>query len=394
MDKQVLEKVDHFGVRGKRILIVSSIDISLLRFRGKLIELLVKNGCEVFLVAPSYSLQTKNKLMQLGAVTLTVPMSRSGLSLVKDWSTYAGLKSVILENMIDLVFPYTIKPVMYASLAGRRLHVPVVGLVNGLGYVFTANSTRQRLLRRVIVPAYRYCVAKNKAMLFQNIDDQEYYLQNRLLNEGIQTSVVDGSGVDLNEFQWREPRGAFNVRFCFVGRLLVEKGIQHFVEAAAQLKRSWPEAEFHVYGEIQPDSKNSITMAELAPAIEAGTICFHGRVENIGFELGKMDVIVSPSWYREGVPRSLLEALSVGLVIIATDMPGCRETIVEGINGFFVTPRDTESLITTMVKVLEQRDKVESMSKASRRLAEKRFDVHKVNAEIVTTLEFYCKGSC
>ena len=370
-----------------RILIVSSIDISLLRFRGKLIQLLIESNYEVFLIAPLYSLETESELNDLGAQTIRVSMSRSGLSVLQDWKTYKNLKAIMREKSIDLVFPYTIKPVMYASLAARRLGIPVVGLVNGLGYIFTGDSMRQKLLRKIIIPVYKYSVALNKAMVFQNTDDREYYENKKLVAADTKLNVVGGSGVDLEEFKWREPRGDRNLRFGFVGRLLVEKGIYLFLEVAAKIKKEWPQTEFHVYGEVQPGSFNSISMEEIQKSIDSDDIEYHGRVKDIAAELRKLDVIVCPSWYREGVPRSLLEALSVGLAVIATDTPGCRDTVTHNENGWLVNPKSTEQLKRAIEDAIQDPDKVISMCFKSREKAVDRFDVHIINAQLLEIFE-------
>lgn len=370
-----------------RVMIVSSIDISLLRFRGKLIELLIESNYEVFLVAPEYSSDTEAKLKELGAQTLRVPMSRSGMSVVHDWRTYKNLKTIMKEKSIDLVFPYTIKPVMYASLAARQLGIPVVGLVNGLGYVFTGDSMRQKLLRKIIGPVYKYSVALNKAMVFQNIDDREFYENKKLVANHTKLVVVSGSGVDLEEFKWREPRGDKNLRFGFVGRLIVEKGIFMYLEAASRIKKEWPQAEFHVFGEVQPGSPNSISMEAIQSSIDVGDIKFHGRVKNIADELRKLDVIVCPSWYREGIPRSLLEALSVGLAVIATDTPGCRETVEHNENGWLIEPKSQEQLTRAIEDAIKDSSKVEQMCYRSREKAVERFDVHIVNAQLLAVFQ-------
>lgn len=374
----------------KRILIVSSIDISLLRFRGKLIELLIASGYEVLLVAPCYLPETEKSLKELGATALTVSMSRSGLSLKEDYRTYKDLKRIIHERQIDIVFPYTIKPVMYSSLAARQLGVPVVALVNGLGYIFSDGSLRQKILRKFIMPAYRYSIAKNKAIVFQNSDDQHYFRENRLMDKVMNSIVVAGSGVDLVEYSWREPRCSLNLRFCFVGRLLVDKGIQLFLNAASELKKKWPETEFHVYGEIQPNSPNSLSKFQLEKAVSDGNVIFHGRVNNICEELAKMDVIVYPSWYREGVPRSLLEALAVGLVLVVADAPGCRDTIRDGENGFLVPKKNLEILVDKMAHIIANSQIVYDMSAVSRKIAEEKFDVKKVNAHLLAIIQKAC----
>ena len=382
--RQVTENVKN------RILIVSSKDISLLRFRGKLIELLIENNYEVLVAAPSYESDVREKLSNIGAQTHEVSMSRVGLSLFEDWQTYKELKQLMSSENVDLVFPYTIKPVMYSSLAARKMSVKTVGLVNGLGYVFSGSTLKQRLLQKVIVPAYRYCVAMNHAMVFQNSDDQDYFRSSSILSKSCSTHLVAGSGVNLKEFKWREPRGSDQLRFAFVGRLLVEKGIYMFLEAAQELKKKWPEAEFHVFGEPQNDSPNSIKLPEIELLAEQGVVTYHGRCSDIAKKLGEMDVIVCPSWYREGVPRALLEALSVGLALIVADTPGCRDTVRDGENGFLVPPKNLKMLTRMMECMLDNPQRVHDMSFRSRGIAEDKYDVKKVNAQLLSVIEKVC----
>jgi glycosyltransferase involved in cell wall biosynthesis len=200
-------------------------------------------------------------------------------------------------------------------------------------------------------------------------------------------AVVDGSGVDLQEFAWREPRRASALRFVFAGRLIKEKGVGLFIDAAEALKIRWPEAEFYVLGDPQPGSPSSIDLQRLNSLVDAGVVVHHRRRADIADFLSRCDVFVLPTYYREGVPRSILEALSTGMAVITTDTPGCRETVKNGDNGYLVQPKDLASLTKAMQSLLENPEQVPGMSRASRRLAEQRFDVEVVNKAIVEIIE-------
>lgn len=371
----------------QRILIVSSIDISLLRFRGRLIELLISTGYNVYLVAPSFNKEIEVKLNELGASTLTVPMSRSGLSITEDYRTYRSIKKIICEKKIDLVFPYTIKPVMYSSLAASKLNVPVIGLVNGIGYLFTGSTLRQRLLRSLVVPVYKFCIKKNQYMVFQNPDDLQLFRDKKICAETTNLKVVAGSGVDLNQFPWRPPRKAKNLRFAFIGRLLVEKGILLYLDAAKEFSGKFENVEFHVFGEPQLESANSISLSRLQEYIEENAVVYHGRVDDIAAHLNNLDVIVFPSWYREGVPRALLEGLSCGIAIITTESPGCREAVVNGLNGILISPESISELKNAIEHMVVNPDVIRRMSYESRALAEHKFDVNIVNRNLLACFD-------
>jgi len=220
-------------------------------------------------------------------------------------------------------------------------------------------------------------------VIFQNSDDKALFESFSLLPSSARVAVVDGSGVDLNEFQWREPSGSANLRFLYAGRLIKEKGVGLFIEAAARLKKDFKGAEFLVLGDPQPGSPSSIDLKRIGQLNDAGVVTHHPRRPDIAQFMAGCDVLVLPSYYREGVPRSILEALSTGLAVITTELTGCRETVTNGVNGFLIKPRDLDSLTTAMQSLLEKPEQVVAMSHASRQLAETRFDVNKVNDDIM-----------
>jgi len=365
------------------ILLVSSIDISLLRFRGRLIQRLLDEGFRVLVAAPEFSEPTRVSLEKLGAHTRSFPLNRTGMNPMKDRESYRALRHIMVEDNITMVFSYNAKPVIYASLAAASLRLPSISLITGLGYGFSGDTVKARIIGRLMTVLYRRALKNNKAVIFQNHDDKGLFESLSLLPATAHVSVVDGSGVDLEEFQWREPHGNTSLRFMFAGRLIKEKGVSLFIEAAAELKTDYPQSEFFVLGDPQPGSPSSIDLERLKQLHDAGVVTHHLRRPDIAQFLAGCDVLVLPSFYREGVPRSILEALSTGLAVITTDGPGCRETVTDGVNGLLVTPKDHASLANAMRSLLENPGRVADMSRASRKLAEERFNVHKVNDDIM-----------
>lgn len=383
MDTQVIADRQAVNRSPLKILIISSIDISLLRFRGRFIERLVQAGFEVLVAAPEFSEPTRLALESIGAKTREFPLNRAGMNPVKDWASQRALRQIMVEDNIGLVFPYNIKPVIYASLAAAKLGIPTISLITGLGYGFSGDTLKARIIEKLLTNFYRRALKKNAAVIFQNSDDKALFESFSLLPSSARVAVVDGSGVDLNEFQWREPSGSANLRFLYAGRLIKEKGVGLFIEAAARLKKDFKGAEFLVLGDPQPGSPSSIDLKRIGQLNDAGVVTHHPRRPDIAQFMAGCDVLVLPSYYREGVPRSILEALSTGLAVITTELTGCRETVTNGVNGFLIKPRDLDSLTTAMQSLLEKPEQVVAMSHASRQLAETRFDVNKVNDDIM-----------
>ncbi|MFK7857907.1 MAG: glycosyltransferase family 4 protein [Granulosicoccus sp.] len=369
------------------VLLVSSIDISLLRFRGRLIERLIEEEFRVVVAAPEYKEPTRLSLEALGAETRQFPLNRTGMNPAKDWAARNALRKIMVDDDINLVFSYNAKPVIYASLAAASLSLPSISLITGLGYGFSGDTLKARFIGKLMTVLYRRALKNNSAVIFQNNDDRGLFESLSLVPATASVSVVDGSGVDLNEFQWREPRGQTQLRFMFAGRLIKEKGVSLFIEAAAQLKADFEDAEFFVLGDPQPGSPSSIDLDRLRQLHDAGIVTHHLRRTDIAQFLAGCDVFVLPSFYREGVPRSILEALSTGLAVITSDGPGCRETVTHGENGLLVTPKDQAGLTSAMRSLLEKPETVVAMGHAGRHLAETRFDVNKVNDDVVAVVK-------
>jgi glycosyltransferase involved in cell wall biosynthesis len=287
------------------------------------------------------------------------------------------------DNKIDLVFPYTVKPVIYSSIAANQLGIPVISLITGLGFAFTGLTRKARVLQQLNETLYKLSIRKNKIVVFQNRDDYQLFLDRKILKKNNKVAFVSGSGVNLNQFKFRKNKIDSNkISFLLVSRLIKEKGIALFLNAAKVLKEKYPKSEYHVIGATDK-SPSSIKEEELKNLHEQGIIVYYGKQNNIPEHLYHRDVFVLPTYYREGVPRSILEALSVGLPIITTYTPGCKETVKKDYNGILIKPQNIDALINAMEYFLINSDKIEEMGINSRNYAEERFDVNIVNSDII-----------
>jgi glycosyltransferase involved in cell wall biosynthesis len=370
----------------KRILLIASYAGSLIRFRGDFIKSLIRNGFEVFTASPDYTKYDSETLKGMGAIPIEFNLQRTGLNPFKDLKSILKLKSIIKDNQIDLVLPYTVKPVIYGSIAANICKVPVISLITGLGYAFTGLSTKARVLQNFNEALYKLSIRKNKVIVFQNRDDYQLFLDRNVISKQQKVDFVSGSGVNLKQFTFKEKNPTDNVSFLLVARLIEEKGIVLYMEAAKILKAKYPKAEFHLIGSLET-SPSAINEDELNQLHNEKVIVFHGGQSNIEEHLHKNDIFVLPSYYREGLPRTTLEACACGNPIITTDSVGCREAVREGENGFLIEPHNLEALVISMEYFIIHPDKIREMGINSRKYAEERFDVNIINKDLVNLIK-------
>jgi glycosyltransferase involved in cell wall biosynthesis len=273
-----------------------------------------------------------------------------------------------------------VKPVVAAALAGRAERVPkIVSLITGAGYAFTGGRELKRVVSRIAASLlYRAALKRSDVIVFQNRDDERLFRRLALVAVGRETHIVNGSGIDLRQFS-PVPLPA-RPSFLMIARLLKDKGIREFADAAARVKAEHPKVAIALVGYLDP-SPDSITEAEMDELVRRG-IDFKGRLADVRPAIADCSVYVLPS-YREGTPRSVLEAMAMGRAIITTDAPGCRETVIDGANGFLVPPRDADALYHAMMHFVRDPDHVPTMGRESRRIAEAKYDVTRVNQELL-----------
>lgn len=301
-----------------------------------------------------------------------------------------GLYRLMRRLRPDLVLAYTIKPVIWGMIAAWMARVPQrVALITGLGYAFGGgdggdNRGKRGLVRKVVGWLCGFALGRAGMVVFQNPDDPADLRRWGILRAGARIAVVNGSGVDARAFAPADlPPGA--PHFLLIARLLGDKGIREYAAAAGLLRSRYPGAEFHLVGPIDSNPE-AITHAELDAWQRAGDLVWQGPLADVRPAIAGAHVFVLPSFYREGLPRTILEAMSMGRPIITTNAPGCRETVREGENGYLVPMRNAPALAEAMERFLREPGRIAAMGAQSRQIALERFEVRKVNAQMLAAM--------
>ena len=331
---------------------------------------LVAAGFDVVAIAPEDPHSAR--LTELGCRFVPVRMSARGTSPLEDAKLLLDYRRILRKERPSAFLGYTIKPNVYGSLAAHSLKIPVINNIAGLGISFLKHGLFQRFVRML----YRAALRRSRTVFFQNPDDCSLFLEAGLVRER-QTQLLPGSGVDLARFRPVEKTRKAEDPFVFllVSRLLKSKGIAEFAAAAALVRARHPHAQFRIAGILEPGHRDSVSEEEMRRWEAAGAITYLGALDDVRPTLGEADAMVLPTFYPEGTPRSLLEAAAMGKPLITTDVPGCRDVLDEGVNGFLCEPKSIQSLADAMLRMIElSEEQLRSMGAASRRKAETRFD--------------------
>ena len=372
-----------------KVVIVGTVASGFYGFRADLIKALFKKGHQVYAFTSEYNTDDLKKIEQLGATPVPYTLNRGGLNPLSDVLATYKLSQKIQKIQPHLVFSYFSKPVIFGTLAAKLAKVPcTIGMLEGLGYTFTEQpeglSKKVQFIKNVQVFLYKIALPQLDKLIFLNPDDPKDLLQqNKIKVKAVQ--VLGGIGLNLKEYPYQPAVNVKKMRFLFIGRLLKEKGIHDFVAAAKLVKQEYPDSQFIVLGAIDKSNLGALSEIELRDLIETKIIEYPGHVDNIQEWIANSDVFVLPS-YREGVPRSTQEAMAIGRAIITTDVPGCRETVVNGVNGFIVPKWNAEELAKKMIYFIEHPDQVRTMGDASYKIAIEKFDADKVNQKLMNIL--------
>ena len=370
-----------------KILIFGGVAHSIINFRSELIGTWREQGYEVTALTGPAKNYMIPLFQQMGIAHYSLPLIRDGLNPLADLKALLCLKKVLKKEQPDLVFAYTVKPIV---LSGLLLYfnskIKLYLLITGLGYAFADQTFRQRIVRKILQFLYRPALKKSEAVIFQNSDDSALFSALGMIGDQTRVVHVNGSGVNLDRFYFSEAEEKSEPVFLLMARLIGSKGVRHYADAAAILKKKYAHARFVLLGYISrgPDS---IDEAELKRWQEAGTLEFMGWQQDVRPFIEACSVYVLPSYYREGVPRSALEALSMGRAIITTDSTGCRETVLDGVNGYLIPARNSNALAAAMESFILNPSLIKEMGRESRRVAEDRFDVRKVNQDILKAMD-------
>jgi glycosyltransferase involved in cell wall biosynthesis len=360
-----------------KVAIVASYPDSIVVFRGALIDELIERGATVHVAAPDLGAGSRwrRAVEERGAVAHEIPLHRTGINPVSDVWTLVQLGRLFLQIRPGVLLSYTVKPVIYGTIAGWLVGVPRrFALITGVGYLFTGD--RKGVLSGLVRWLYRLAIGKAEKVFFQNPDDKALFESVGILSYTTDVVVVNGSGIDVGAFT-AKPVPTGEIVFLMIARLLSEKGVREYAEAAARVRGACPDARFQLAGWID-EHPDAISREELESWIEDGSIEFLGYLDDVRPAIKASTVYVLPS-YREGTPRTVLEAMAMGRPIITTDAAGCRETVVDGENGFLVPVKSVSGLVEAMRRFIENPDLAAAMGKRSREIAEEKYDVHKVN---------------
>lgn len=359
----------------KKFILISPKNRSAYNFRGDLIKEIQAKGYDVVVTGPNK--EGVKKIEALGARFMEVPVNKNGLNPFADIAYCLKLRKIMKKEKADAILGYTIKPVIYASIAGWLAGVKNrSAMITGAGYLFANKSLKARIIRLISFFLYRLGLGAAQNVIFQNVDDLNEFVEHGLVKKE-KCGVVNGSGVNMTKF--KPAAYPDTLTFFFLGRLVNAKGGMDFVKAAKIVKAKYPDTKFMILGKIDPSLPDAITEAELMPYVNDGTVDLFPETDNIARYYAESSVFVLPTAYREGTPRVILEALASARAVITTFAPGCKETVKEGVNGFFVPIHNPEACADKMEHFIAHPEDVERMGKESLKLCRNKYEVSIIN---------------
>lgn len=361
-----------------KFLLLSPKNRTVWNFRGDLIKAIIAAGYEVVVTVPDQT--DVDKITALGARFIEIPVNKNGTSVFGDLKYCKRLISLMKAEKPDVTLGYTIKPVVYGAIAAKLAGVKrSYGMVTGGGYTFTAKTVKARVLGIIVRMLYKVGFACLKGIIFQNKDDFNEFTATHLASPK-KCSVVNGSGVNMDKFT-PQPYPE-KIRFFMLSRLLKSKGVREYLRAAKIAKEKYPEVEFAILGKYETDMQDAILAEDIESYINSGIVTRYDETNNVLPYYRDCSVYVLPS-YREGTPRTVLEAMACARPIITTDANGCRDTVKDGETGFLVPVENAEAVAKAMCRFIEHPELIRKMGEASRAYCAEKFDVRKVNADML-----------
>lgn len=369
-----------------KIAIIGTVASSIHGFRSDLIKELVNKDCEVYTFFAEYNFGDIEKIEALGAIPVVYDIHRSGLNPLTDIKATIELAKNLKRIRPDIVFSFAAKSVIFGTFAAKLARIPkIVGMIEGLGHTFTkqphGSNIKTNLIKTTQVLLYKLALPQLDKLIFLNHDDPKDLLDKYSIKVK-QVEVLGGIGLNLEDYTYSNIYPT-TPTFIFIARLLAEKGIHDYIAAAKIVKKRYPDAKFIVLGSIDKQSLGALTDFELSKYVDSNIIEHPGHVDDVSEWIAKSSVFVLPSYYREGVPRSTQEAMAIGRAVITTDVPGCRETVIDGVNGFLVEKWNPQALAEKMIYFIENPEQIAIMGNESYKIAKEEFDAEKVNQRLL-----------
>ncbi|EPF2679529.1 glycosyltransferase family 4 protein [Vibrio vulnificus] len=362
----------------KKILFIINVDWFFVSHRLPIALKAISQGYNVTIAC--HFTTHRREIEEMGLKTIEVPFNRSGSGFFNEIKTLFLLRRIIRLEKPSVVHAVTIKPVLYSGLVLKTIcdKISFVAAISGLGYVFTADNLRAKLTRIIASIFYKVSLSHDKKIvIFQNASD-ESILTSVANIKSEQKVLIKGSGADLKTYNYTQENCSQNIKVVMACRLLREKGVYEFVEAARQVKRRFPGSKFLLVGAPDLDNPNTVTQHEIDQWIEENLIIYLGQRMDIPLIFSESNIVCLPSFYGEGVPKVLIEAAACGRAIVTTDNPGCRDAVKNGITGLCVPVKDVNALAAAIIKLIENPKLRQEMGASARIFAENEFDVKAV----------------
>jgi|TARA_B100001964_G_scaffold41846_1_gene46229 glycosyltransferase involved in cell wall biosynthesis len=364
-----------------KILIVANTSWYLYNFRLGLISALLDRQYEVSVLAPKDGFS--DKLKRAGCEYIHLEMNNMGLNPISDLWLQKKLSDQYREINPDLILHYTVKPVLYGSMMAGNLGIPFVNNITGLGTVFIKRNWVTWLVKRL----YRISQKNADYVFFQNTDDRELFSKEKLIPENVPMQIIPGTGINIDHFNIRSYPENTPVKFLLIARMLWDKGVGEFVEAARQIKSEFSNVHFQLLGFLDVENRTAISSKQVKRWDKEGVVEYMGETDDVREHIANSSCVVLPS-YREGLPRTLLEAASMGRPIIATDVTGCREVVKNGVNGYLCRVRNATDLTIKIKNFLRLSvDERRSMGLEGRAIVEEEFNEKILIEKIVSQIE-------
>lgn len=346
----------------KRVLFLVNHNVVIYNFRLELVERLLSDGYEVHISSP-YG-ERIDELKALGAIFHEINIDRHGMNPIEEMKLFFTYKKLFNKVKPDVILGYTIKPNIYGSMAANKEKIPFIANITGLGTAVENPGLSQKIL----IVMYKYAFRNIQKVFFQNTENQEFFIKHNIAID--RQGLLPGSGVNLKRFTVQNyPKGNI-IRFAFISRIMKEKGIDQYLEAARVIKQKYPNTEFHVCGFCEAEYNGKLNEYH-----NNGTVIYHGMIKNVADFLKNINCVIHPTYYPEGISNILLESSACGRPIITTDRSGCREVVEDGVNGYMIPQKDSSKLIEAIEKFMKLTgSERENMGLAARKKVEKEFD--------------------